>query len=66
MKNLLIAALLVGFAACAPRVSVDRAQNIDFSKYRTFAWMQSDVGGSKNPVYYKSVSHRVGRKHGGW
>ena len=56
MKNLLIAALLVGFAACAPRVSVDRAQNIDFSKYRTFAWMQSDVGGSKNPVYYNQLA----------
>ena len=56
MKKLLIAAFLVGFAACAPRVAVDKAQNIDFSKYRTFAWMQSDVGGSNNPVYYNQLA----------
>ncbi|MBO0939057.1 DUF4136 domain-containing protein [Fibrella sp. HMF5335] len=57
MKNILIAAaLLVGIAACAPRVAVDKAQNIDFTKYRTFAWMQSDVAGSKNPVYYNQLA----------
>ncbi|MBO0933795.1 DUF4136 domain-containing protein [Fibrella aquatilis] len=56
MKNVLIAALFMGMAACAPRVAVDKAQNIDFSKYRTYAWMQSDVKGSKNPLYYNQLA----------
>lgn len=57
MKNaFILLAFLVGFSACAPRVAVDKAQNIDFSKYRTFAWMDSDVKGTKNPVYYNQLA----------
>ena len=56
MKNaLLLLILLVGVTACAPRVTVDKA-NVDFSKYRTYAWMDSDVKGSKNPVYYNQLA----------
>ncbi|WP_375444241.1 DUF4136 domain-containing protein [uncultured Fibrella sp.] len=56
MKNaLLLLAFVVGFSACAPRVAVDKA-NVDFSKYRTFAWMDSDVKGSQNPVYYNQLA----------
>lgn len=56
MKNaFLLLAFVVGFTACAPRVAVDKA-NVDFSKYRTFAWMDSDVKGSQNPVYYNQLA----------
>ena len=56
MKNtLLLLAFVVGFTACAPRVAVDKA-NVDFSKYRTFAWMDSDVKGTRNPVYYNQLA----------
>ena len=56
MKNaFLVLAIVAGFGACAPRVAVDKA-NVDFSKYRTFAWMDSDVKGSQNPVYYNQLA----------
>lgn len=56
MKNaFLLLAFLMGVTACAPRVAVDKA-NVDFSKYRTFAWMDSDVKGSQNPVYYNQLA----------
>ena len=56
MKNsLLLLTLLVGVTACAPRVAVDKA-NVDFSKYRTYAWMNSSIKGSNNPVYYNQLA----------
>jgi hypothetical protein len=57
MKNrLLVLALLASVWACAPRVTVDKAENIDFSNYRTYAWMNSDVSGTRNPVYYNQLA----------
>ena len=58
MKHALLAlAFMMGLAACAPRVAVDQAKNVDFSKYRTFAWMNSDVKGTtQNPLYYNQIA----------
>lgn len=59
MKNILIAAgLLLAFVGCSPRVAVDTAQNVNFSKYRTYAWMDSDVKAGKNPLYYNDIASR--------
>lgn len=56
MKNILIiAALVLAFTACAPKVAVDKA-NVNFSKYRTFAWMDSDVKAGQNPLYYNDLA----------
>jgi hypothetical protein len=57
MKKALIAlAMLAGLGACAPRVTVDRAEDVDFSKYRTYAWMDSDIRGTQNPVYFNQIA----------
>src|SRR5205823_887781 len=56
MKSLII---LVGFvlslAACSPRVAVDSA-NVNFNKYRTYDWMDSDVKAGQNPLYYNQIA----------
>lgn len=48
--------LLTTIYACAPRVTVDRNSRTDFSKYKTFAWMDSDVIAGQNPLYYNQLA----------
>lgn len=59
MKNIVIVAgLLLAFVGCSPRVAVDTAQNTNFNKYRTYAWMDSDVKAGQNPLYYNDIASR--------
>ncbi|MFD2570906.1 DUF4136 domain-containing protein [Spirosoma soli] len=63
---LMIVGLLSVIYGCAPRVTVDSNSNIDFNKYKTFAWMDSDVKAGQNPLYYnqlatESVENTMGR-----
>lgn len=52
---LLLAGFVLAIAACSPRVAVDSAK-VDFNKYRTYDWMDSDVKGSQNPLYYNQIA----------
>ncbi|GAB4030070.1 DUF4136 domain-containing protein [Spirosoma jeollabukense] len=57
MKSLFISlSLAIGFIACAPRVTVDTAQGVDFSRFQTYSWMQSDVKAGQNPLYYNQIA----------
>jgi hypothetical protein len=59
MKNRMLAVgFLLAVVGCSPRIAVDTAQNIDFSKYRTYAWMKSDVKAGENPLYYNEIASR--------
>lgn len=48
---------MLAFVGCVPRVAVDKA-NVDFSNYRTYAWMNSDVKAGANPLYYNDLASR--------
>ena len=55
MKNSLLAtilALLAGVSACSPRVNVEQQANVNFSKYRTFDFADTQVktSGDQNPL----------------
>ncbi len=52
---LMLSVLSLGFG-CAPRVTVDTADNVDFSRYRTYAWMQPSVKAGENPIYYNAIA----------
>ncbi|GAB3691180.1 DUF4136 domain-containing protein [Spirosoma flavus] len=57
MKGLVIMlGLLVVAFGCSPRVAVDSNSKVDFSKYKTFTWMDSDVKAGQNPVYYNQLA----------
>ncbi|MCX6219039.1 DUF4136 domain-containing protein [Spirosoma sp.] len=57
MKRLLsIVTFLAVAYGCAPRVTVDKNSRTDFSKYKTFAWMDSDVKAGQNPLYYNQIA----------
>ncbi|RYF45649.1 MAG: DUF4136 domain-containing protein, partial [Cytophagaceae bacterium] len=57
MNRLLsIFTFLVLTSSCAPRVTVDQNSKADFSKYRTFTWMDSDVKAGQNPLYYNQIA----------
>lgn len=56
MKQAILLASLMLLAQCAPRVVIDSAQNVDFSKYRTYDWMDSDVTAGQNPLYYNQIA----------
>lgn len=57
MKSLVImASLLAALSACSPRVAVDSNSKTDFSKYKTFTWMDTDVKAGQNPVYYNQLA----------
>ncbi|GAB4030661.1 DUF4136 domain-containing protein [Spirosoma jeollabukense] len=57
MKRLLVilSLLTVGYG-CSPRVTVDSNSRVDFSKYKTFTWMDSDVKAGQNPVFYNQLA----------
>lgn len=57
MNRIVLIATLLAFAyACAPRVVVDQNSRVDFSKYKTYAWMDSDVKAGQNPLYYNQLA----------
>ncbi len=55
-RFMLLMALFPLLYACAPRVAVDYNNKIDYSKYRTFTWMDSDVKAGQNPLYYNQIA----------
>lgn len=57
MKRLLIIfGVLTAIYGCSPRVAVDSSSQTDFSKYKTFTWMDSDVKAGQNPLYYNQLA----------
>ncbi|WP_461099884.1 DUF4136 domain-containing protein [Spirosoma luteolum] len=55
-RLLLLGGLLLALVSCSPRVTVDQNNNVNFNKYRTFAWMDSDVKAGQNPLYYNQIA----------
>lgn len=48
MKRLMMIAVLGAVIyGCAPRVTVDSNSRVNFNKYRTYAWMDSDIEAGK-------------------
>ncbi len=61
MKNILLAvglALLTGVSACAPKVNVEQRANVNFSRYRTFDFADTEVKteGDRNPLLRSSIT----------
>lgn len=61
MKNFLylaLVALLTTLGSCAPRVNVEQRANVDFSRYRTYAWADTKVKttGDANPIYKDPIA----------
>ena len=61
MKNILLAvclAVLGSLAACTPRVNVEQRANVDFNRYRTFDFADTEVktGGEANPLLRSSIT----------
>lgn len=61
MKNyllLLLLAVAASLNACAPAVNVEKRANVDFSRYRTYAWADTKVkvSGDANPVYKDPIA----------
>jgi hypothetical protein len=61
MKNILLAvglALLTGLSACAPKVNVEQRANVNFSRYRTFDFADTEVktSGDQNPLLRSSIT----------
>lgn len=55
-KVLMVSSLLALIYACSPRVAVDKSSQADFNKYKTFAWMDSDIKAGQNPIYYNQIA----------
>ena len=53
---IVVSLLLAALSACSPRVAVDSNSKADFSKYKTFTWMDTDVKAGENPVYYNQIA----------
>ncbi|RYY16270.1 MAG: DUF4136 domain-containing protein [Cytophagaceae bacterium] len=61
MKNILLAvglALLGSLSACTPRVNVEQRANVDFSRYRTFDFADTEVktSGNSNPLLRSPIA----------
>jgi hypothetical protein len=61
MKNILLAvglALLTGLSACTPKVNVEQRANVNFSRYRTFDFADTEVktDGDQNPLLRSSIT----------
>jgi hypothetical protein len=61
MKNILLAvglALLTSLSACAPKVNVEQRANVNFSRYRTFDFADTEVktDGDQNPLLRSSIT----------
>ncbi|MEH6393908.1 DUF4136 domain-containing protein [Pseudoalteromonas sp.] len=60
MKNLLIAAAVLMLAACAKTPDVDYDKSVDFSNYKTFAWMpQATLANAGNYQISPLMEQRV-------
>ena len=53
---LITAVFLTALYGCSPRVAVNKNNNVDFSKYQTYDWMESDVKAGENPLYYNQLA----------
>ncbi len=51
----LAAVVLVAFGGCSS-VRVDSNPRVNFSKYKTYAWMEPDVKAGRNPAYYNELA----------
>ncbi|RYY20700.1 MAG: DUF4136 domain-containing protein [Cytophagaceae bacterium] len=61
MKTLLLAAslaLLGSLSACAPKVNVEQRADVNFSRYRTFDFADTEVktNGNRNPLLRSSIA----------
>jgi hypothetical protein len=61
MKNILLAgslALLTSFSACAPKVNVEQRANVNFSRYRTYDFADTEVktSGDRNPLLRSPIT----------
>jgi len=61
MKSILLAvglALLTGVSACAPKVNVEQRANVNFSRYRTFDFADTEVktSGDQNPLLRSAIT----------
>lgn len=61
MKNILLAvglALLGSLAACAPAVNVEQRANVNFNRYRTFDFADTEVktNGTRTPLLRSSIA----------
>ena len=61
MKNILLAAgfaLLTGLSACAPQVNVEQRANVNFSRYRTYDFAETEVktSGDRNPLLRSPIT----------
>ncbi len=54
--NLLAVFSLVWISSACSSVNVDKSSKADFSRYKTFAWMDSDVKAGENPAYYNEIA----------
>ncbi|MDR6195975.1 DUF4136 domain-containing protein [Siphonobacter sp. SORGH_AS_0500] len=54
--NLFALVSLIWIGSACSSVNVDKSRKADFSRYRTFAWMDSDVQAGKNPAYYNEIA----------
>ncbi|WP_461138061.1 DUF4136 domain-containing protein [Spirosoma pomorum] len=55
-RILMIVGLLSVIYACSPRVTVDKNNSVNFGKYKTYAWMDSDIKAGENPLYYNQLA----------
>lgn len=59
MKTLwIIALLLTGGLAARAQVSTDYDKNVDFTKYKTYAWLKPDIKVGSNPLYQSDLITR--------
>ncbi|RZK33024.1 MAG: DUF4136 domain-containing protein [Hymenobacter sp.] len=61
MKNILLAvglALLTGLSACTPKVNVEQRANVNFSRYRTYDFADTEVktSGDRNPLLRSPIT----------
>ncbi|WP_234735692.1 DUF4136 domain-containing protein [Tellurirhabdus bombi] len=57
MKNaVFVIGLLFVLGSCARPVTVDYNSRVNFDKYKTYAWMDSDVKAGQNPLYYNDIA----------
>ncbi|WP_460640041.1 DUF4136 domain-containing protein [Larkinella harenae] len=54
-KIMLLSGLVLIIWSCSP-VTVDYNSKVNFNKYKTYAWMDSDVQAGKNPAYYNDLA----------
>jgi hypothetical protein len=61
MKNILLAGamtLITGLSACAPKVNVEQRANVNFNRYRTYDFADTEVktSGDRNPLLRSPIT----------